>query len=619
MIAEMTITTGEFLLYTPETQSQFEYMVLDSQALQHLEVVESASGKVEGSLFHYVDNCKSAFGKRQLKRWLLSPLMNIQKINDRLDAVEDLIDHQYETDVFRSKIAKLPDLEKLLAKLYTYSVKHKVKAIYFENVSLNKLKEFRVILRHFKALRDLISSFQGKKDQFKSLRLQTLLTDSTEGGLFPTDICEAVDEFENMIVWKKTQSGDEEIPEPQPGLDEGFDTCNNYVDQIKLKLEEILNKTRQRFRDQRRINWSHAKYRYELEIPQECVEGKKKPEEYEFTSQRKDYQRFHTKEIKKLVDELETAEERLQDALSPFLCTLFKRFHDSKDTWNAAINLLTELDCLASLSIVSGQQMGSMCRPEFLEYAGEFKNSSILDIKQLRHPCVSLSDTRQFVPNDTFIAPSQDQTLLLVTGPNMGGKSTLLRQTCIAVILAQIGCFVPAESFSLTPVDRIFTRIGASDRILEGKSTFYVEMEETKNIIQFASHRSLAIVDELGRGTSTFDGYSIAHAVLNYLVNSLRCRSLFSTHYHMLLDEFRDAEGVKLYHMACKANEAKDEVMFLYKFQLGECSQSFGINVARMAGIPRGVLERAKCKAEEFSEKLNALTANVKLHKQRAH
>lgn len=168
MIAEMTITTGEFLLYTPETQSQFEYMVLDSQALQHLEVVESASGKVEGSLFHYVDNCKSAFGKRQLKRWLLSPLMNIQKINDRLDAVEDLIDHQYETDVFRSKIAKLPDLEKLLAKLYTYSVKHKVKAIYFENVSLNKLKEFRVILRHFKALRDLISSFQGKKGQFKS-------------------------------------------------------------------------------------------------------------------------------------------------------------------------------------------------------------------------------------------------------------------------------------------------------------------------------------------------------------------------------------------------------------------------------------------------------------------
>lgn len=139
----------------------------------------------------------------------------------------------------------------------------------------------------------------------------------------------------------------------------------------------------------------------------------------------------------------------------------------------------------------------------------------------MRHPCVNLTNSRTFVPNDTLLSPNQNQTLLLVTGPNMGGKSTLLRQTAMAVILAQIGCFVPAESMTLTTVDRVFTRIGASDRILEGKSTFYVEMEETKNIIQFATPRSLAIVDELGRGTSTFDGYSIAHAVLKYLVNRL--------------------------------------------------------------------------------------------------
>jgi DNA mismatch repair protein MSH6 len=225
---------------------------------------------------------------------------------------------------------------------------------------------------------------------------------------------------------------------------------------------------------------------------------------------------------------------------------------------------------------------------------------------------VNLTNSRTFVPNDTLLSPNQDQTLLLVTGPNMGGKSTLLRQTAMAVILAQIGCYVPAESMILTPVDRVFTRIGASDRILEGKSTFYVEMEETKNIIQFATPRSLAIVDELGRGTSTFDGYSIAHAVLKYLVNQLKCRSLFSTHYHMLLDEFRAYAGVKLYHMACRANEAQDEVVFLYKFQPGECPQSFGLNVARMAGIPKGVLDRARVKATEFSERLNDLTGKVK-------
>ena len=175
----------------------------------------------------------------------------------------------------------------------------------------------------------------------------------------------------------------------------------------------------------------------------------------------------------------------------------------------------------------------------------------------------------------------------------------MLRQTCIAVILAQIGCYVPCESMTLTPVDRVFTRIGASDRILEGKSTFYVEMEETKNVLEFATEKSLAIVDELGRGTSTFDGYAIAHSVLNYLVQKIHCRALFSTHYHMLLNEFRDASDVKLYHMACRYT-AKDEVMFLYRFEKGECPSSFGINVAKMAGIPRKCVERAREKADEF-------------------
>lgn len=189
-------------------------MVLDSQALQHLEIVETTQGKTEGSLLSFVDQCKTPFAKRQLKRWLLSPLMNIKKINDRLDAVEDLMDHQYETDVFRSKIGRLPDLEKLLAKLYTYSVKHKVKAIYFENVSLNKLKEFRAVLKHFKTLADLVSSLRGKSEDFKSKRLQSLLEDDTEGGLFPTKIVKIIEQFESMIVWKRTQGGDEEIPEP---------------------------------------------------------------------------------------------------------------------------------------------------------------------------------------------------------------------------------------------------------------------------------------------------------------------------------------------------------------------------------------------------------------------
>jgi DNA mismatch repair protein MSH6 len=194
----------------------------------------------------------------------------------------------------------------------------------------------------------------------------------------------------------------------------------------------------------------------------------------------------------------------------------------------------------------------------------------------------------------------------------MGGKSTLLRQTCIAVILAQMGCFVPATHCELTIVDRIFTRIGASDRILEGKSTFFVEMEETRNVLRFATNRSLAILDELGRGTSTFDGYSIAHAVMRYLVNKLQCRTLFSTHYHMLLDEFKDYPGVQNYHMAYKANEAGDQVIFLYKFVKGTCPKSFGLNVARMAGIPAAVLEIARAKSDSFGKTMDELTKRIK-------
>jgi DNA mismatch repair protein MSH6 len=163
----------------------------------------------------------------------------------------------------------------------------------------------------------------------------------------------------------------------------------------------------------------------------------------------------------------------------------------------------------------------------------------------------------------------------------------------------------------LTPVDRVFTRLGASDRILEGKSTFYVEMEETKAILKSATSRSLAIVDELGRGTSTFDGYSLAHAVLTYMVEEIGCRALYSTHYHMLLDDFRDYRGVSLYHMAYRVKN-DHEIMFLYRFERGECPRSFGMNVARMSGIPFKVIDRARQKSERFASKLSELTEKVK-------
>ena len=177
--------------------------------------------------------------------------------------------------------------------------------------------------------------------------------------------------------------------------------------------------------------------------------------------------------------------------------------------------------------------------------------------------------------------------------------------------MAQVGCYVPCISCRITPVDRIFTRLGASDRLLEGKSTFFVEMEECKNVIQQATHKSLAILDELGRGTSTFDGYSIAHAVLNYLVDKIKCRAMFSTHYHMLLEDFKNRPGIKSYHMSYRSNEEGDRVMFMYKFIKGHCPKSFGINVARMAGIPKSIISKANKKSREFNRNLDTLRKKI--------
>ena len=310
-----------------------------------------------------------------------------------------------------------------------------------------------------------------------------------------------------------------------------------------------------------------------------------------------------------MVENLEKAEENLNDAIVPFIVSLFTHFYSKKQLWTQVVSWLAELDWLHALAEVSNSGDGVMARPQILSFEDNY-GKPYLELRKMRHPCISKTGVN-FIPNDTVIGklfgPNDNQEddtemILLVTGPNMGGKSTILRQTWIGVIMAQIGCFVPAEKWVMTVVDKIFTRIGASDRILEGKSTFYVEMEETKAIIEDATANSLAILDELGRGTSTFDGYAIAASVLNHISSSIKCRTMFSTHYHMLVEEFKHDPKIANFHMAWKSNKNSDEVTFLYKFIRGQCPKSYGINVARLAQIPNCVIEIAKRKSEEFRE-----------------
>jgi DNA mismatch repair protein MSH6 len=271
------------------------------------------------------------------------------------------------------------------------------------------------------------------------------------------------------------------------------------------------------------------------------------------------------------------------------------------------------VDCLRSLALAALGTDVSTCRPIVLADSP----TPLLDVRAMRHPCAG--DLMSFIPNDTVLGGSGSgggaagkegasagdgvgPTTLLVTGPNMGGKSTLLRQVCLAVVLAQMGARVPADSMVFTPCDRVFTRLGASDRILAGQSTFMVELAEAATVLREATPKSLVIMDELGRGTSTFDGYAIAHSVLDWIAR-LGCRCLFATHYHMLTNEFAEHPSVATFMMNSVANQGSSDVTFLYQFVRGVCPKSYGMNVARMANIPERVVALAEAAAREFEEK----------------
>lgn len=254
----------------------------------------------------------------------------------------------------------------------------------------------------------------------------------------------------------------------------------------------MLDRVRKQFRDNS-IDYVESKFRYELEIPEGAV--KQKTEEYEFTSSKKGFQRFRTPEIKKLVYELETLEESEKEERYNFVCFLFKQFHENYQVWDSFVSILAELDCLCSLSLVSFFSSGVMCRPELSKVSD---HNAYIELKDARHPCLCLMGVN-FIPNDISMGrynPEEElnQTLMLLTGPNMGGKSTVLRMACVIAIIAQIGCYVPASMCRMSLVDRIFTRIGASDKLMEGKSTFFIEMEETCNAVKYSTSHSLIIM-----------------------------------------------------------------------------------------------------------------------------
>ncbi|XP_062911704.1 DNA mismatch repair protein Msh6 [Mobula hypostoma] len=598
-------------------------LVLDGVTLTNLEILRnSTTGTREGTLLEQLDSCCTYFGKRLLKQWLCAPLCHPPAINDRLNAVEDLMAVPDKVAEVLELLRKVPDLERLLSRIHSIGSPLKSKdhpdsrAVLYEETTYSKKKitDFLSALEGFKIFQEVLQVMESSVDGFKSKLLRQVLSLKGSGteGLFP-DLSAELKRWDTAFDHQKAKNTG--VITPKSGFDPDYDQALADIKETDASLREYLEKQRKRLGCRSVVYWGTGRNRYQLEVP-EAVADRHVPEEYELKSTKKGFKRYWTKAIEKLLDTMSSAEDRRDAALQDCMRRLFYNFDKNYKDWQAAVDCVAVLDVLLSLTHYSQSGEGPMCRPVVSFISGEAR--PFLELRGSRHPCILRTFLGDFIPNDVVIGcedvgglengrSNQQASCLLVTGPNMGGKSTLMRQVGLLVIMAQMGCYIPAESCKFNPVDRVFTRLGASDRIMSGESTFFVELSETSSILQHATRHSLVLLDELGRGTATYDGTAIASAVVKELAENTKCRTLFSTHYHSLVEDFSHSSAVSLGHMACMVeNECEDPsqetITFLYKFIEGACPKSYGFNAARLADIPEEIIQKGHKKAEEFEK-----------------
>uniref|UniRef100_A0AAV2JPE1 DNA mismatch repair protein n=1 Tax=Knipowitschia caucasica TaxID=637954 RepID=A0AAV2JPE1_KNICA len=518
-------------------------------------------------------------------------------IQDRLDAVEDLMGAQAQASEVSDLLKKLPDLERLLSKIHSIGTPLKgrdhpdSRAVLYEEVTYSKLSaDFRSVLLC------QVVSLKHKKN-----------------GIFP-DLTDELKRWETAFDHQKARTTG--VITPKSGFDPEYDQALTGVKSCERELQDYLDRQKKRLGCKNMSYWGTGKNRFQMEVP-DSISERNIPEEYDVKSTKKGWKRYVTKESEKLFSEMQVYEEKRDSALKDCMRQLFYNFDKNYKDWKTAVECMAVLDVLLALSRYSQGGDGPMARPDVVLPEDDVKSTSFIDLLGSRHPCVTKTYFGDdFIPNDIHVGcPGSSEgdeekssaSCVLVTGPNMGGKSTLMRQCGLVIILAQLGCYVPAESLRFTPVDRVFTRLGASDRIMAGESTFFVELSETASILHHATKHSLVLLDELGRGTATYDGTAIASAVVKELAEKICCRTLFSTHYHSLVEDYANNPAVRLGHMACMVeNECEDPsqetITFLYKFITGACPKSYGFNAARLANLPEEVIQNGHQKAREFEK-----------------
>ena len=580
-----TIAAGALLSYLYEIQKTnldhfthldpyitSKYMLLDSSTRRNLELTETLREKQKrGSLLWVLDKTKTAMGGRLMRKNLEQPLIDKEEMEKRLDAVEELSNNPVERDEIREYLNAVYDLERLLGKV-SYKTANPRDLIAFKN-SMEMLPPIKM----------LTSSMQTKLLQ---------------------QISQSIDGLEDMTTLIDAAIREDPPVSVREGglIKEGFDNTIDSLKHAKTDGKNWLAQLEEEVRDQTKIKNLKIKYNKVFGYYFEVTNSYKDlvPKDFIRKQTLSNAERYTTPRLKELEDTILNAEDKLVNLEYDKFCEIRDTIAGQIERIQKTAKAIAGLDVFASLSVVAEQN--HYVRPKLNE-------KGIIDIREGRHPVVEkMIEHDLFICNDTYLDNAK-HCIAIITGPNMAGKSTYMRQSALIVLMAQIGCFVPAQSADIGIVDRIFTRVGASDDLASGQSTFMVEMNEVANILRNATSKSLLILDEIGRGTSTFDGLSIAWAVIEHIANTklLGAKTLFATHYHELTELEGKIANVNNYCIAVK--EKGDDIVFLRKIIKGGADKSYGIQVAKLAGVPAMVLDRAKEIVEQLSD--NDITDKV--------
>ena len=565
-----TLAVGALLLYLYETQKNTldnltkitpyrsgGYMIIDSATNRNLELIETLREKQKkGSLLWVLDKTKTAMGARLMRNWIEQPLIEKKKIIARQDAVEELYNDMITREEIREYLNAVYDLERLVTRI-SYRTANPRDLIAFKT-SLGMIPPVKQLLSQAKSaeLKEIDERMDCLEDIYdlieKSIQDEPPIM-IREGGMIKEGYNEDVDKFRLSRTEGKTWLAELEAREKE----------KTGIKNLRVRYNKVFG--------------------YYLEVTNSYKELV--PEDWTRKQTLANAERYITPELKELEDMILGAEDKLAALEYDLYCEVRDSIGEQVVRIQETAKAIAHLDVLASLACVA--QSNDYVRPSI-------NTKGVIDIQGGRHPVVEkMNNNQMFIDNDTYL-DNKNHRISIITGPNMAGKSTYMRQSALIVLMAQIGSFVPAKSANIGIVDRIFTRVGASDDLASGQSTFMVEMTEVANILRNATSRSLLILDEIGRGTSTFDGLSIAWAVVEHISNPklLGAKTLFATHYHELTELEGKLDSVNNYCIAVR--EQGDDIIFLRKIIRGGADKSYGIQVARLAGVPDSVIDRAK-------------------------